>query len=299
MDESSNDGPWDAFSLAFADPSLEDKYWQARVRGALCWYDFIIYLNTVIHWALLFFTLPPNPSTPKYVSTIFFPSFLCAEIVLTYCSFYHTKCYTKWRAHIVLAVRIAAAMGVTDSLFFQRPEPLISRPTVLARMTFQATVAASFILGVGLRLPFRLHLVVEFLCCTIAMLLIPSSNETWFLKDERISIVCQFVGQTIDRTIRMLLLVGGNAEQEQQYSCCFVMYFFHWAVGFVVSSAVIYCLESYSRMEFILNSGQLTQQKQKEVLRVWWLSLPTSLLGTVIGAALLWELLKVASHPAT
>lgn len=299
MNECGNEGPWDIFSLTFADPFLEEEYWQARVRGPLRWYDFIVYLNTVIHWALLFFTLPFNAATPKYVSRAVFPSFMCVEIVLTYCSFHHTKCYMKWRMHVVVALRITAAMGVTDGLFFVRPVPSITWSMILAQMTLQATAAASFILGVGLQLPFRLHVVVEFLCCTIAMLLIPSHSETWFSHDEKLPIICQRIGQAIDRSIRISLLVGRDAEQEQQYSCCFLMYFFHWAISFVVSSAVIYCCESYSRMQFVINCGQLTRLKQEETLRAWRQSLPTSLLGTLMGFVVLWELLKAASQQVT
>ncbi|CAD7696851.1 unnamed protein product [Ostreobium quekettii] len=294
------DDPWDSVSLAFTNPQLDDEFWRHRVVQTLCRYDLMIYLYGVLHWASLFLTLRPPPDTPVYVWVLAYPVLMFLELAAVCSSFHRLKQYVEWRTCIVAVIRVCAILVTSITLY---APPGKTPLAAMARLLSQTPVAASVIFGCGLQLPFRLHVAVQFLSCTVAMLFVPSYVKAWELQGEALAGACRSVGGTVDWALRALVWVGpaeaGEEGLRDRCSCCLVMYFLQWVVGFVAPSAFIYCVESYSRKDYIFEHGRLTRKERRTVRRAWRRAVPSAMLCAVIGAVTLWELLKATSMPAS
>lgn len=265
--EYSEGAPWDIF-LTFRDPTLEYTFWYRRVTNLLWLCDRITYSLGIILSFVTYFKLQLAISTAVLLSIA--PAFFCGCCLAW--TFSHKTNYMRWRTECIVVMRPMLVLTISTTWVYILP-PEASLSFVMARLVFNPTFHVLLSLNIGFQLQFRHQLLLQLVSVAIATYFVPLHCSAWFRDDSFSPLITKALG-IIDSVVRVLwtwripskcpenILMNGNS------ACWLVMCFIQWTVS-VLSSGLLYCLESYSRVVFLLSAWEPDRKGRQNLWKFW------------------------------
>lgn len=263
----SEEAPWDFF-LTFRDPTLEQAFWCERVRTLLWLCDRITYSLAITLSFVTYFKLQLPIRTAVLLSLA--PAFFCACCLVWMFSYMNS--YMKWRTVCIVVVRALLVPTISASWAYILP-PEASMSLVLGRLIFNPTFYVLVSLNIGFQLKFRSHLVLQLVSVATATQFVPLHCSAWFRDDSFGPIIGKVAGH-IESASQVLLTLRLPSEppkiilRDGDSTCWLVICFFQWTVC-ILSSGLLYCLESHFRVVYLLSAWEPDRKGRQDLWRVW------------------------------
>eukprot|EP00803_Ostreobium_quekettii_P005631 evm.model.scf_668EXC.1 EVM.evm.TU.scf_668EXC.1 scf_668EXC:11794-12843(+) len=291
--------PWDS-GFNFVDPVLEASYWDARVRRDLWFVDTTAHCNCALMAAGLLAPLRAA-AAPDYLTSGLLPAWIGLRAALSLWAFEGGKAYLAWRTTAIAVVRLLFAfLGAV--IGWWAPPPEATPWAVLTRVVSGSMVIGLVATSVGLQVKSSVGVKIQFVATALSMLMVPGYCAAG-LDECRFAPALQVIGGTIDRVMQYTafglfrLDMGGPSDQDgQAYTCWMVVTFMQWAVGFLLTSTVVYCIEGWSRVCFVRSCVEVDGQVWRRLRSRWLGSACTAVGVACVAAASIWELLRITEE---
>lgn len=281
---------WDAW-LVFKDPVLERRYQVSQLRSVLRW-DSCGCLLGVLHAAVLWIRICFLNGRP--ITHFPLDHFACcfAAIVICWQAWLRHPRYVKNRSLVMGALRVCVYGVLTRYL------PMIGSANESARgffwrMMLNSTASLPLRQGFMVRLQFRHHVLVSGVCLIITLLFGCATHCSGQATAETFAPMGRAIDVAIMRIMAWRWKVQGPAfPGHTDSSCCEVVMFVHIALGFFISSSIIYCLEIWSRLRFLARRRMSCEPTRKRLL---YESVALVIWITMIATIMLWMIIRMTS----
>lgn len=259
--------PWGSV-LTFFDPGFEHRFWCKRVSNLLLPCDRITYALGIVFAIVTYFKLQLPNSGAMPLSLV--PVFLCSGCLAW--MFYDTHSYTRWRTWCVVVMRSLLVPIISAAWAFILP-PKPSTSAVVARLLFSPNFYVHMSLNIGFQLKFRTHIAIQLASVVMSTHFTPVHCSAWFEGDSFTPIIKGVAGD-IDWVVRALWtlrlepLSADRMALDGDSACWLVGCFFQWIVC-GLSSTLLYCLETHSRVGYLLSVWEPDAKGRQNLWAFW------------------------------
>eukprot|EP00803_Ostreobium_quekettii_P004881 evm.model.scf_2591.2 EVM.evm.TU.scf_2591.2 scf_2591:14562-15647(+) len=203
--------------------------------------------------------------------------------------------YSSWRNWNLVALRLGIVTTMSIIMCETSDESTTKSLGVAASLLLTSNVMALTTLASTLRLPFRLHVMLHFVCTCIGMLFVPPYCSKW--GDEYESDF-RAIGSSINGAMDTLML---NSRETILGSCGVIMncssivYFWQWSLGFFLSGAVEYTIESYSRTAYLVAERITNGDSALRLWAVWRQCVVLAFWCMLVGVVTVWTALEIVT----
>ncbi|CAD7702999.1 unnamed protein product [Ostreobium quekettii] len=208
---------------------------------------------------------------------------------------FNRRSYESWRGWVVPLVRIWVVTCMSIVVCETSDESTVKSLGVATSLLLTSNVLTLTLVGSFLRVRFRLHVVLIFICACIGSLFAPSFCSKW--GDEYHSDF-QAIASGIDSVVDVMMLNIGDSAQARRdlrMGCLSVLCFWQWTLGFFLSGAIEYCSEAYSRTLYVISNQCPAGYGSGDLWKYWRHAVVLSFWCMVVGSILVWTVLKMAA----
>lgn len=169
---------------------------------------------------------------------------------------------------------------------------------VIVWMIWCSHLSIFLLWGIFCHMSYRIYVALLFTCTALNTLFVPRYCASYCQKDVMLSHLSRAASE-IDRIVQQIIWMGWQADSsrisEGPYPCWIVLCFIQWSVGFLFFSTVFYCVEFFSRVEYIASSYEISWYRRCQLWRSWRNAMLISAWIVLVGSLMIWETLKMAT----
>lgn len=280
-------------TLRFHDQHTEEEYWNGQQAKKLWARDSTVCTFGVITGITLLFRLP--------VTAIWC---LVGHLIVLYLALKVAKSIPKHSLRDIISCRgkgsfsnwrLAATLiaGLLIPIF---PGASWAVDAMTSWMVWCSHMSVFLLWGMYWRLEYRTHVVLLFACSALNTLFVPRYCASCH---EGSSLQFQFssVSLEIDHMFQKIVWMGWQDDLEHlnrgRYACWMVLSFMQWSIGLLLLSAVMYCVDFFSRVRYIASSYQISRYRRCQIWRSWQSTILISAWVVLVGSMMIWEILKM------
>lgn len=300
--------PWDQW-LVFFDFQQEREFWEAHMRNILLGLDRIAYVDAILHLlAIGVNLLLEGKAAGVVVHLDLVVGVLLATYLLSLRSL-NCQCYQDYRTWLAGAFRVYFLMISTKWTVVVQPTDESVPYHINGKLIAQSGLPILVFTPLVLQLPFKAHLIVHGLSLAAvvwnttsqfcgsqsgrdSMHLVISSIDEWLNTNifssfnPRAHMNKEAHGDLMSHLCMDDILLPGQL-------CWMVIIFAYAVLGFVMPSAVMYCMESRARAKFLTAQ----QPRQSQVYsRMFWEVVGVACWFSLVTSILLWIVLHCGSE---
>lgn len=262
---------WSIYTLAYLDPKVEREF-LARCTRSWMLSDRTMHVLGIIPGFLLIKTHGNAFPLPLACFWIFISFFMCPLLACLITT--RPEIYSKYRLMLVCMLRVLMVLGMCFADYGGLKE--VTPLAVVIRVLTKSPIAPLFVLAMNLRLPFKQHILVQFISTLAAMMWVANFCKA-SQSIEGFNDLFGVLGTAINRGASLFFLNGGfQLEQKVASSCLVVCAYVVIFLGSIIPTALLYSTESLARATFLsskyelhaeeLNSLELCRQETRVCL---------------------------------
>lgn len=290
--------PWDLM-LRFRNPRLEADYWASQSLGLRMSMDLMVLFMGIVLALGMWLRAVREGRVLRPLAHLEALVVVALRVGIFLVALKRQQLYLSNRFFFVSSMRLHTL--VYSSRLLALFVPAEATPWLVSKqLVWKSSVTSMALFPFGFQLPFRDHIQIHLICCLTALLWTSDLYcRSWLgmhLNGDQFSSAFTSIGQNIETLIYQVtsftiskstkfVLNGGDvlatalpSQQVSAHSCWLIISFCHIAGGFVIPSAMLYCLEGYNRTRFLMTRALDDQQRRAYA----WMCLETMVIMTWI-----------------
>ena len=205
--------------------------------------------------------------------------------------------YVQTRPRVLVPVKlsIVAAMGAIKVLI---PNLEAGAPHLVFSLFFQSNSSMLMMLTLGLQNKFRTHVMLQLVLVAVAMQFSPLCCRMYVRESRSMAAISGMAGR-IDSVFQKLMMLKvpqqETVQREDGPACWFTVCFFQWSATLITGS-LLYCLESHSRVMYLLSCKQHSVRYRRLLWRTWRCAVLMSGWICAIGLMVVYVVLKMSTE---
>lgn len=282
--------PWGSF-LKFRDPVLEEAYWAGHVENVLLPCDRAMNVLMILALMVVYSMIEHL----EYVDGMLLALSVLIPAGHLVCTFASGGRYALWRPQLLVPEKISMLL-ITGFLNTRIGNLCGSAACVFITLLIHSNCSILIICTLGLQSKFRTHVMLQFVLVALSIQFSSSFCDS-FCKNCQMSSLFGSMATKIDNMQRILMtfswLLPEMEPLETGTACLFTSYFSQWAAS-LVAGLLLYSLESYSRVTYLLSHKRHHSRMHLVLWRAWRHAVLMCCWNCLVGLTIVLAVIKMS-----